>query len=185
MLDTSTTPMAIVTTWLSRFAYLLEAADVEALAALFLPHGWFRDVLTLTWDFRALRGPAKIATYLQENLQAGTITNVEVDNDPHFLPRMLPQPGDPKLEGAFHFETLVGRGRGYVQLVQQSDSTWQALLVCMTLVDLKGHEEPRDPSDWESEANGRSWGELNAERQNRNETDPYVLISQSALFYGY
>lgn len=107
---------------------------------------------------------------------------MEVDSDPYLTPRILPSTGDPKLEGAFRFETPIGHGRGYVQLVQQSDSTWQALLVCLTLSDLKGHEEPRAPPDWESQANGRSWGELNAERQKKNETDPYVLISQSATF---
>lgn len=185
MSEKATNPTTILTTWLSRFETLLEAADAEALAALFLPHGWFRDILILTWDFRALRGPSKIAAYLQEHLHAGTITNIDVDDDPHLAPSVLAEPKWSKLEGAFRFQTVIGHGRGYVQLVQQSDSTWRALLVCITLTDLRGHEELRDPPDWEAEANGRSWAELDAERQHKNETDPYVLISRSIWLFNF
>lgn len=175
--DHPVAPSTIVVEWLARFASALEAADADAVADMFLPHGWFKDVLTFTWDMRALRGPGQISSYLHDNMHGISISSVKLDTDPYFTPHVIPGSEDSMIESAFRFETPIADGRGYVQLARDQD-TWQAQLVCMTLVDLKGHEEPVGPPNWEGEANGRPWSEVHAEHRRRNESDPYALISQ-------
>ncbi|KAI0086909.1 FAD/NAD(P)-binding domain-containing protein [Irpex rosettiformis] len=171
------TPPAIFQAWFSGFTAAMTATDPDGVASLFLPHGWFRDVLTLTWDFRALRGPTKISAYLKDHLPLLTLSNFQPDADPFLLPHFVPESNQGTIEAAFTYETPIAYGRGYVQLAKTApERGWSALLVCMTLTDLKGHEEPRDPIDWESEAQGRPYGELVAERHGRNERDPHVLI---------
>ena len=172
------TPSSAFAAWLSTFATAIIAADSDSVAALFLPNGWFRDILTLTWDFRALRGPEKISAHLKEHARPNAISNIKLDEDPYLLPHYVPGSGDNIIEAAFLYETPIGLGRGYAQLVGSADSGWYALVVCMTLTDLKGHEEPRDPLDWETEAQGRAYGDFIADRRRKEETDTYVLIGQ-------
>src|ERR1700688_4738008 len=50
--------------WLGRLASALAKADSAALRRLFLPDGYWRDHLALTWDFRTFGGPALIAAEL-------------------------------------------------------------------------------------------------------------------------
>ncbi|KAI0700894.1 FAD/NAD(P)-binding domain-containing protein [Cytidiella melzeri] len=170
------TPSSAFSPWLSTFSTAMTAADPHGVAAVFLPHGWFRDILTFSWDLRALRGPSKISAYLKDNAHSTTISNITLDGNPNLQPQYVPESQDGIIEAAFTYETPVGYGKGYVQLARGADSRWYALLVCMTLNDLKGHEEPHDPPDWEAEAQGRPYGEVIAERHRRNEDNPYVLI---------
>ncbi len=185
------TPQIVFQTWLSVFSAALTTTDPDGVAATFLPSGWFRDVLTFTWDMRALRGPEKISAYLKEHLPSLTLSAIKPDSDPFLTAHYVPDSNDSVIEAAFTYETPIAYGRGYVQLCQAApELEWAALVVCMTLTDLKGQEEPRDPIDWEAEAQGRPYGELVAERHARNESNPYVLISayilstiQSTLYF--
>ena len=171
------TPPCIFQAWLTAFITAVSATRSDDVAKLFLPHGWFRDILTFTWDLRALRGPAKISAFLNEHLPSLTLQNIRPDTDPFLLPHYVPESNQSIIEAAFTYETPIAYGRGYVQLAKVAPGQgWLALLVCITLTDLKGHEEPRDPIDWEAEAQGRAYGELVAERHRQNERDPHVLI---------
>jgi hypothetical protein len=178
MSDIPETPSAVFATWLSALEAAMTAANGEEVSALFLPHGWLRDILTFSWDLRAIRGPSMIAAYVTEHADAMMLSNIKPDNDPHLRAHYIPESDSGIIEAAFSYETRVAYGRGYVQLAKGADSRWNGLLVCMTLTDFKGHEEPLEPLDWEAEANGRSYTEFVTERHKRNETDPYVLIGQ-------
>lgn len=178
------TPQIVFQTWLSVFSAALTATDPDGVAATFLPSGWFRDVLTFTWDMRALRGPERISAYLKEHLPSLTLSAIKPDSDPFLTAHYVPDSNDSVIEAAFTYETPIAYGRGYVQLLKAApELEWAALVVCMTLTDLKGHEEPRDPVDWEAEAQGRPYGELVAERHAHNESNPYVLISAYILYH--
>jgi hypothetical protein len=47
--------------WLDAFARSLESGDASAIERLFLPNGYWRDILALHWDLRTFTGCANIA----------------------------------------------------------------------------------------------------------------------------
>ncbi|GJF00330.1 NAD(P)/FAD-dependent oxidoreductase [Phanerochaete sordida] len=179
MSSTSTDPLTITSKWLATFASALTANDAQAVASTFVPNGWLRDVLTLTWDTRSSNGREAIARYLTESdrLSAAHIANIAIETNPHYAPRESFTPDGHKVgvETGFTYETRHGLCRGYAHLVQVPDGSWLAVTVGMVMLDLKAHPEPRNvAADWE--ATGRTWGELEAERKAKIESDPYVLV---------
>ncbi|CAL1707713.1 unnamed protein product [Somion occarium] len=163
--------------WLSDFSNAVTSGDVEAVAQTFLPQGWLRDVLTFTWDIRALEGREKIKSYLSNTLVPAQISNIKLDNTPHFLPTFSvfsPKDG-PGIEAAFTFETPIAQGRGYFRLLKDTDAKWKSWATCLILDELKGHEE----AGFESgiyEGHTAAWGDILADRRAKIEKDPYVLI---------
>ncbi|KAK7692949.1 hypothetical protein QCA50_004590 [Cerrena zonata] len=73
-------------TWLAEFAGAIASGDAKAVAQTFLPEGWLRDVLTFTWNFRALEGRDKITSYLADTLVPAQISNITLDESPHLGP---------------------------------------------------------------------------------------------------
>ncbi|CAL1707423.1 unnamed protein product [Somion occarium] len=171
-------PKTIVVDWLSCYASAIDSEDPLAVADTFLPEGWFRDVLTFTWDLRALDGRGKIASYLTNGLAAAGISELKLDERLHLRPRwnaFSPRQGQ-GVEGAFTFQTPSAHGRGYVHLLKDVDNEWKAWAVCMTLDDLKGHEEVRFESTRAFEGHAMTWSDVLVQRRAKIERDPHVLI---------
>lgn len=171
--------VSIAQAWLSGFASALYAEDVDALVALFLPNGWFRDLLTFTWDLRTRHGREEIKEYLLANARNKEISNLQVDLSRSGLePTKSLQPNQKyEVEVALTFETPKAWGRGFVRLQQDPDSgnSWKALSVMMMIDNWKGHEE----QDFELgiyDGHNLSWQEVQAERKAKTENDPQVLI---------
>ena len=57
--------------WLSRFDAALTSGDVSAVTALFEPNGYWRDILSFTWNLVTLEGRDSIGAMLETCL-AGT-----------------------------------------------------------------------------------------------------------------
>ncbi|GJE99191.1 NAD(P)/FAD-dependent oxidoreductase [Phanerochaete sordida] len=166
-------------TWLATFAQAVARGDAAGVAESFLPRGWLRDVLTFAWDTRALQGREAIRDYLTDagRLAAARVTDITLETNPFYAPREATAPSGEVVgvEGGFTYGTQHARGRGYAHLRQDESGTWRALTLGMVVLDLKAHPEPVDvAADWES--TGRTWGELEAERKARIESDPEVLI---------
>lgn len=177
-------PADIVRKWLALYASALASHKGEAVANLFLPEGWLRDVLTFTWDIRSLEGTQKIKTYLTEAnvLEKAAIRDVKLDES-RFVATFLPIPKpdgtvNEGIEAFFTFETWVGHARGCVRLLKDGgEGEWKALSVSMILDDLRGHEEV----GFESGIYGGhtlAWSDVRAERREKVERDPHVLISK-------
>ena len=169
---------AVAQTWLIAFSRATAAQDAHAVAATFHPNGWLRDVLTFVWDTRSLRGRASIAEYLagSHRLVDTQLANIVLESDPHYAPTTNIGV-QPEVQAGFRYETRHALGRGYVRLVQGKDGTWLAQTLGMIVFDLKAHPEPVDvAAAWE--ADGRPWGELEAERRAGIESDPHVLIGE-------
>ena len=150
-------------------------------AAAFLPDGWLRDFLTFTWDNRSLEGTQKIADYVATSIARVNITNVRLTDDAHFLPTLFDAgPGVQGVEFGYTYETDIALGKGIAKVLPDASGAWKALTVSMIIVDLKGYEEPPGRQNFEAATNGRPWGDVEAERRARVETDPHVLISTSA-----
>lgn len=170
----------IAEAWLADFAGAVASGDAEAVAQTFLPEGWLRDVLTFTWNIRALEGRDKITSYLTDTLDPAQISHIALDNSPHLGPEE--EDFSPK-EGlgigfAFIYETRVAWGRAYARLMQDKvDGNWRGWTVCMVAEDLMGYEERGYESGiWEGHT--AAWCDVLARRLAKVEEDPYVLIGK-------
>jgi len=159
--------------WLSEFARVISAGEVDGVAQTILPNGWFRDVLTFTWDYRALEGSEKIVGYLSEHLHPGQISKVGLAEDGFYAPKYVEATG--WVEAVFLYETPIALGRGHARLAKDEAGRWKAVTVCMLVEDLKGHEE----ASYELGIYGDhtlAWGDIYRERRARIEAEPHVLI---------
>ena len=130
MLDHS--PDIAVTDLLHALEQGLQAHDIAAVTALFEPDGYWRDLLSFTWNIKTMEGRTAIAAMLSDQLA-------------HIQPRhwrITPQ--EPASDGGgftqafIDFETNAGPGHGHIRI--RDGMIWTLLT---TLVELKGHEEHR------------------------------------------
>lgn len=106
--------------WLASFAATLKRGDAAGTAALFAADGYWRDLVSFTWNIVTLEGRSAIADML-----AARLSEVRPDSF---------RAGD--RDGWFSFETALGRGTGHVRL-----KDGKALTLFTALMELKGFEE--------------------------------------------
>lgn len=168
---------AIARQWLSQFASALYTANPTAVAATFQQTGWFRDVLTFSWDNRTLEGQEKISFYLSDKLTSTKVSNIKLNDDPLFRPVHFAADPVQGVEFGYTFETPIALGQGFVKLLQDSNGEWKGHIVSMILMDIKGHEEPTKRYSFEEFVDGKTWGQYTSEQRASIEADPYVIIS--------
>lgn len=126
----------------------LAKADTEALAALFLENGYWRDHLALTWEFRTVQSPGKIAPFLMEaassqdgfRLQAVTLDTRTPSRTP-VVAKIDAEGKADVVQFFITFDTKIGFGAGTVRLVADG-SGWKIYTLGTILQGLKGFEEP-------------------------------------------
>ena len=168
-------PKEIAVAWVARFATAICAGDIPAITATILPHGWFKDILTFTWDTRSLEGTEKITSYLTANLKPNLVSDVKSYEDTYVRPALFPAGPHTGVEAPFTYETPIAHGRGFARLLQDPSGEWKALSVCMFVTDLVGHEETK----YELGIYGNhtlAWEDIYAERRAKIESEPQVLI---------
>ncbi|KAJ7486972.1 FAD/NAD-P-binding domain-containing protein [Mycena latifolia] len=167
---------AIAEAWLQTFGAALATGDVPGVASCFTPDGWLRDILVFTWNNRTLRGRARVAEYLTDTLSAAPITSVNLDTRTHLTPefRHITHAASGVSSG-FKFDTAVGPGAGYFSLVEDSEGAWKALIVLMTLADIRGHEEA-GPERGVYARHTIAWQDVHRERREAIERNPQVII---------
>ncbi len=173
------TPISTATQWLSSYSSALQNCDADAVAASFLPDGWFRDVLVYTWDTRALEGREKISHYLSQHMSSTKMYSLKlVDDEEHLRPVYFQSGPAQGISFGYYFETPIAWGKGFVQLHQESVSgDWKAQIASAMLVDLKGHEEP-GRQNFEDFVDGLPWPVYYAKYKAKVETDPYVVVGE-------
>jgi putative flavoprotein involved in K+ transport len=170
MLDS--TPETAVTQLLHDLNAALEAADPEAVAALFEPDGYWRDLVSFTWNIRTMEGHGEIAEMLKAQLPNVRPRGFVV------TPGETPEDGGGFLQSWIDFETETGRGHGHVRV--RDGKIWTLLT---TLKEIKGHEEHRGPTRPQGVVHGadpdrKTWAEARAEEAAKlgHEIQPYCLI---------
>jgi len=178
----------IAQAWFSSFSKVCETKDVDTLIGLLLPDGWFRDLLTFTWDVRSRHGHEEIKAYLSDSTFAEQkLSDFAIDERPGLRTSSFPSSGKPGfgVEFAFTFETSLAWGRGFVRLLPSSNSQngvdesspWKAQSVMMMVSDWKGHEE----QSYESgiyDGHNLSWDEVQKQRRELIESNPQVVIRE-------
>lgn len=131
MADMTSTEQAAA--WLDAFARALAADGVPAAVALFEEGGYWRDLLTFTWDIRTLEGRSAIALMLEANLTRTVPGQFRLSDEVTL--------NDGMIEAWFTFETAAAHGEGIFRL---RDGQCRTLLTVMR--DLKGFEEEKGPT---------------------------------------
>ena len=156
------TPSSAAADWLASFAESLKRGDAVATAALFAKDGYWRDLLSFTWNIVTLEGRPAIAEML-----AARLAEVRPES---FLA------GD--REGWFTFETAQGRGTGHVRL--KDGKAWTFFTA---LMELKGFEEKKGPTREHGTQHGAfkdrvTWTDRRKAdaRELGYERQPYVLV---------
>ena len=136
---------SIANGWFAEFARAIGLKDVPAITDLFLDGAFWRDMLSLTWDFRTFQGKDAISRFLQDQLsifdpQSDTFS---LDRDSVQLQR--PFEDTAWIQAFFKFDTNVGHASGVFRLVPLPDRSWKAHVVYTNLEDLKGFPEQIGP----------------------------------------
>ncbi|KAG6003794.1 hypothetical protein E4U43_000863 [Claviceps pusilla] len=125
----------------------LSDASFMSTASLFARAGYWRDHLTLSWNFRTVQGPSHIADFLQacaKSRDGFRLRKVTIDDgSPSRKPATSPLDGTGRVVGihAFlHVETVRGHGDGLIRLAHE-DGKWKIFTIYTSLRGLKGYEE--------------------------------------------
>jgi hypothetical protein len=130
----------IAKSWFASFSTAASAGDARALAALFIPDSFWRDILALTWDFRTFAGVPAITQFLSDRLTVARPTAFAIRDDA-YLGLQQPFPDLAWISFMFDFETAAGLASGIARLVPTANGEWKAYGVFTNLEDLKGIPE--------------------------------------------
>ncbi|PFH47514.1 hypothetical protein AMATHDRAFT_67595 [Amanita thiersii Skay4041] len=175
----------VVTRWLDKFSEALSSNKVEIISELFLEDSWWRDLLSLTWDFRAFRGVPAIKTFLRDRIGSTHPRSFKARKE--FLGLQRPADDLAWISSFFDFETDVGIGSGIVRLVPTANEReWKAHAIFTNLEDLKGFPEKIGPLRNPLPNHG-SWEEERKLEAEFKDADPIALVvggGQSGLAIG-
>ncbi len=156
--------------WLSAFGTALSASDIPAVTALFHESGYWRDLLTFTWNVKTMEGRAAIAAMLSETLAQTAPSNWCISEPPET------DGADTSVSLAFDTATAHGIGRLTLR-------DGRAFILFTSMADLKGHEEPGGTTRprgivHKADRARRTWSENRASETMRMgiQDQPYTLI---------
>lgn len=173
--------LGVAKDWLESFRLAVYSGDSDAFVDCIAADGWFRDLLTFSWDFKSMQGGKAIRSYIGQGLLNENISNVEFDDE--FPPR-AGQFGPQKrlVDAGFTFETPRAFGQGYVRvnIPLKSGGSLEigrprAFTLLLMLKDWKGHEESKHELGI-FDGRSLSWEEATRQRRQEIEEDPNVLI---------
>ncbi|TFK48084.1 FAD/NAD(P)-binding domain-containing protein [Heliocybe sulcata] len=163
--------------WMQTFKQNVSSCDVEAILSLFVEDALWRDLLSMTWDFRTFQGKSRIRQFLLDRLPASKFTSVNLDESTVGLQR--PYPDLAWVQALFDFEGQTGKGSGVFRLVPMAMSDgalqWKAHLILTNLVDLKQFpEKTRSLND--PLPNQGSWVKKRRQELEFRDIEPKVLV---------
>ncbi|CAL8581331.1 hypothetical protein XPA_007030 [Xanthoria parietina] len=179
---------AVTTGWVDEFNRALSGQDPSAVKQLFLQGSCWRDQLGLSWDYHSLYGPDKIVSFLKSTPNGSRVISIDVDSsNATRKPSIAAVDFKGQVNGVASFltvETDVGRGRGLVRLLQdtQDNNKWKAFTLFTAMHELKGYEETIGSNrphgvDHGDHPGRKNWQERRIATENyEGELEPTVLI---------
>jgi putative flavoprotein involved in K+ transport len=128
MTEVTVDPTQAATTWLADFGAALAKGDIDASVALFETDGYWRDLVSFTWNIRTQEGAGAIRAMLRARLADVAPSNFAIEGEA--------TEADGIVDAWFTFETRVARGRGHLRL-----RDGKAFTLLTTMTQLKGFEE--------------------------------------------
>ena len=178
--------------WLSLFGDALERGAVDELINMFADTGYWKDILSFTGGYRTFGGHADIEKALAATINQAKPARVRTAH--RTAPRLVRRSALSVIEGYFDFDTLVGRGTGFVRLLHDPARPHQPeiWILLTTLQELSGAEEfvgERRPTGLEFSHNfaGDNWADLRRKQREGAGVGTEVLIvgaGQSGLALG-
>ncbi|MCV2865105.1 NAD(P)/FAD-dependent oxidoreductase [Defluviimonas sp. WL0075] len=118
--------------FLDDFGAALEAGDIARAKGMFVADCYWRDLVTFTWNIKTVEGPDQVEDMLKHQLATTKPTGWALAEGE------IPSEDGGVVTAWITFETAVARGYGLLRL--KDGKIWTLLT---TMVELKGHEEPR------------------------------------------
>jgi cation diffusion facilitator CzcD-associated flavoprotein CzcO len=182
MLDKTEDISVAAENWLTQFESALATPDNGALAALFHPDSFWRDVLALSWNLQTINGRDAILKELKVLTTQAAPSRFRIDPD-RAAPRRVSRAGTSSIEAIFKFETSLGRGSGILRLIpdEADRNTLKAWTLLTTLDELKGFEEqqgvtrPRGQA-YSRDFRGPNWLDLRKAAVRYADREPDVLV---------
>ena len=184
-------PVKIAGEWLEKLQTAVSPSpggdiNVDKILDLFQPDAFWRDILSLTWDFRTFSGAAQIRTFLQDriaNTDKARLNNLKLET----AGVEKPWEDIEWIEALFTFSVGTwGGGDGVFRLVLTSEGVWKAHTIYTNLQSLTEYPERvgalRDPLP-----NHGKWAEQRRKETEFEGVEPYVVIvgaGQSGLDLG-
>ena len=157
---------------LQRFGAALERGDTAAAVECFEPGGYWRDLVSFTWNIATLEGAPAIRAMLDAQLDLVKPIGFDI------AAGETAEDADDFQQAWITFETATGRGHGHIRT--RNGKIWTLLT---TLKELKGHEERSGQTRPKGADHGvasdrKSWSEKrDAEAADLGiTTQPYVVI---------
>ncbi|KAJ6780803.1 hypothetical protein PWT90_04569 [Aphanocladium album] len=160
----------IVADWLAQLQICLDQKKFHDLSKLFIKDCWWRDILSLSWDFTTKRNQDNIGSYLDSS--SNTVKNLKACESGGLKPALIEWAGQVWVQAAFTFDTEHGNCRGLVRLENDAEMNWKAWTVFTELEELHSqkHLEARRV---QSRAAAQKSPQVNGCPE---DTDPAVLI---------
>lgn len=163
-------PNSTVQTWLDGFSAALASNNAQAVSECFEEEGFWRDLITFTWNIKTLEGRGDISKMVESCAANTAASDWKIEEDP--------SEADGITESWLTFETATGRGRGHVRL-----RDGKAFTLLTSLVELKGFEEAKGASRGSGVQHGAEPGRLSWKEKREAEIanlghdeQPYCLI---------
>ncbi len=168
--------------WLAQFEAALSDADATALARLFHPESYWRDVLAFSWTLQTWNGADAILSELKALGPRTRPENFQIDPD-RAAPRRVTRAGTNSIEAIFAFETALGRGHGILRLIPDAGdgNRLKAWTLLTALEELKGFEEQQGTTRPRGQAysrdfRGPNWLDQRNASHAYADRDPTVLV---------
>lgn len=169
----------IAETWLAAFDAAMVRQDAAGAAALLRPDGYWRDLLSLSWQFKTLHA-GDVRDWLGTALSANAAKNFRLQGEPTVAAiGEYPE----TLEFFFTFETAIANGRGFVRLVPDADPAVgaKAFTLLTSMAELKEFPEAigrkRHREDLRKASHGlESWLDRRNAARDFRARDPEVVI---------
>ncbi|EJT98947.1 FAD/NADP-binding domain-containing protein [Dacryopinax primogenitus] len=186
----STAAAPVSSSWLSSFASAIHARDIPCILDHLLPDAYWKDMLSLTWDFRAFQGQAAIRKFLEDRLALCEVRNVRLTDK--LVPSVVKVGELSWVQASAEFDTKWGSASLVFRLVPylpepaepapnanglptEPDPEWCAFALFSNLDSLHGVIEQVGAHRVEHPPR-KSWNALRAKELEFEQEGPTVLI---------
>ena len=187
-------PVEVAGEWLEKFQTAISPSpsgdiNIDKVLDLFQPDAFWRDILSLTWDFRTFFGTAQIRAFLQDRIANPSYGDKVRLNNLKLETASVEKPWEDTewIEALFTFSVGTwGGGDGVFRLVWTQEGVWKAYTVYTNLQSLLEHPEKvgalRNPLP-----NHGEWADQRQKEIEFEGAEPHVVIvggGQSGLDLG-